>query len=338
MKIKLPFLILLIATLIVSCIDDVKKNVDTKEDGKILEIKSYLTEQAKKDSLHGVVLIGKNDKIILNQAYGYVDLDSIEKHTLESQIGLASMGKMFTALTIMKLESQGKLALEDLASKYLDDIENNVIRDSVKIKHFLSHTSGLGSYWDELGDDERGNDLEYVYSLIKNDTLVGSVGKHSYSNSGYIFLGKIIEKVTGMPYSEYVQKNILNPCQMSSTEINSPDGGGKTTAEDMWKFGQALRKREFVDNDKFKIMIQKQSDGDYGFGFMVKTINGSKIYGHTGGYWLKGEKLGVASALDIINEEYTVVVLTNRNPSLGGKKVRDYLHETLTSEIENTKQ
>ncbi|MBS9463518.1 beta-lactamase family protein [Flagellimonas sp. 389] len=330
-------IIILITALFASCKDGVKKNVDKNEDGKILEIKSYLTEQAKKDSLHGVVLIGKNDEIILNEAYGYVDLDSIEKHTLEGQLGLASMGKMFTALAIMKLESQGKLALEDLASKYLNNIENNVIRDSVKIKHFLSHTSGLGSYWDELGDDERGNDLEYIYSLIKNDTLVGSFGKHNYSNSGYIFLGKIIEKVTGMPYSEYVQKKILNPCQMSSTEINSPDGGGKTTAEDMWKFGQALRKKEFVD-DKFKIMIQKQSDGDYGYGFMVKTLNSSKIYGHTGGYWEEGEKLGVASALDIIHEEYTVVVLTNRNPSLGGKKVRDYLHETLTSEIENTKQ
>jgi CubicO group peptidase (beta-lactamase class C family) len=335
---KYSFLIILIATLIIGCKDDPKKNIETKEDAKILEIKSYLTEQAKKDSLHGVVLIGKNDEIILNEAYGYVDLDSIEKHTLEGQLGLASMGKMFSALCIMKLESQGKLALEDLASKYLNDIENNVIRDSVKIKHFLSHTSGLDSYWDELGDDERGDDLEYVYSLIKNDTLVGPVGKHNYSNSGYIFLGKIIEKVTRMPYGEYVQENILKPCQMSSTEIISPDGGGKTTSEDMWKFGQALRKRKFVDDDKFNIVIQKQSDGDYGYGFMVKNINGSKIYGHTGGYWLEGEKLGVASALDIINEEYTVVVLTNRNPSLGGKKVRDYLHETLTSKIESTKQ
>src|SRR5690606_16033264 len=138
MKMKYPFLILLIATLIVSCKDDVKKNVDKKEDGKILEIKSYLAEQAKKDSLHGVVLIGKNDEILLNEAYGYVDLDSIERHTLESQIGLASMGKMFTALSIMKLESQDKLDLEDLVSKYLNDIENIVIKDSVKIKHLLS--------------------------------------------------------------------------------------------------------------------------------------------------------------------------------------------------------
>ena len=101
MNMKYPLLIILITTLFTSCKDGVKINVDKIEDGKIQEIKSYLSDRASKDSLHGVVLIGKNDKIFLEEAYGYVDLDSLEKHTLETQIGLASLGKMFTAISIM---------------------------------------------------------------------------------------------------------------------------------------------------------------------------------------------------------------------------------------------
>jgi len=340
MKIKYSFLIILIATVLTSCKDDVKKNVDRKEDSKIQEIKSYLTERASKDSLHGVVLLGKNDEIILNEAYGYVDLDFSQKHTLESQIGLASLGKMFTAISIMQLESKGKVDLDDLASKYLDDIENKAINDSVKIKYLLSHTSGLGNYWDELraGNEDKATDLEYIYSLVKNDTLVKPVGKtFGYSNSGYILLGKIIEKITGMTYRDYVIKNIFNKCEMTNTEIGASAGGGKTTAADMWKFGQALRKRIFLDNDKLEIMLQNRSDGDYGYGFMINNRNGIKSYGHNGGSGRRGDKLGVASYMFIIDDKYTVVVLTNRNPSIGGAGM--YLHEILTKkEAENKKE
>lgn len=179
MKMKYLSIIILITAVFTSCKDGVKKNIDKNEVSRIQEIKSYLTERASKDSLHGVVLIGKNDEILLNEAYGHVDLDLLEKHTLESQIGLASLGKMFTAISIMQLESKGELDLEDLASKYLNDIENKAINDSVKIKHLLSHTSGLGNYWDELraGNEDKATDLEYIYSLVKNDTLVKPIGK-----------------------------------------------------------------------------------------------------------------------------------------------------------------
>ncbi|MDB4293348.1 beta-lactamase family protein [Maribacter sp.] len=323
-------IIILITAVFTSCKDGVKKNVEKKEDGKIQEIKTYLNERASKDSLHGVVLIGKNDEILLQEAYGYVDLDSLEKHTLETQIGLASLGKMFTAISIMQLESEGRLELEDLASKYLDDIENKTISDSVKIKHLLAHTSGLGSYWAELraSNQDKEADLEYIYSLVKNDSLLKPVGKSfGYSNSGYILLGRIIEEVSGLSYRDYVKKNIFDKCKMFNTELEVSAGGGKSTAADMWKFGQALRKKELLDNDKFESMIQNRSDGDYGYGFMLDNSNDVRSYGHNGGFW-KGEKLGIAAYFFTIDNGYTIVVLTNRNPNVGG--VGMDLHEILT--------
>ena len=333
---KYIHIIILIATIVISCKDEAKKNVDKIEDGKMQEIESYLNGRASKDSLHGVVLIGKNDKILLQEAYGYVDLDSLEKHTLETRIGLASLGKMFTAISIMQLESEGMLELEDLASKYLDDIENKTISDSVRIKHLLSHTSGMGSYWAELraGTEDRA-DLAYIYSLVKNDTLLKPVGKSfGYSNSGYILLGRIIEEISGLLYRDYVKRNIFDKCKMSNTELEVSAGGGKSTATDMWKFGQALRKRELLDNDKFESMIQNRSDGDYGYGFMLNARNGIKSYGHNGGFW-KGEKLGIAAYFFTIDNGYTIVVLTNRNPNVGGAGLE--IHEILTKkETDNT--
>lgn len=115
---------------------------------------------------------------------------------------------------------------------------------------------------------------------------------------------------------------------MTITEIGASAGGGTTTAADMWNFGQALRKREILDKDKFEIMIQNQSDGDYGYGFMIDNGNSHEYYGHNGGIGRRGEKLGVASYFFISDDEYTIIALTNRNPSISG--VGMDLHEILT--------
>ncbi|BFP40313.1 serine hydrolase domain-containing protein [Flavobacteriaceae bacterium GF1] len=327
---KYHTLLLLFLVVLPCCKNEDKKSVAIKEDHKIEEIKTYLAERAAKDSLHGVVLLGKNDNVLLHKAFGYVDLDSTQKHTLESKIGLASLGKMFTAISIMQLQSDRIIGLNDLASKYLDAIENKSIRDSVRIRHLLSHTSGMGNYWAELraGDRNKTADLEYIYSLVKDDTLVKPVGKtFGYSNSGYILLGKIIEEVTGLTYNDYVLKNIVEKCEMTDTEIGAPAGGGQSTAADLWKFAQALKEGKLLANSTFETMVQKQSDVAYGYGFMINTRNGTKSFGHNGGWW-NGEKLGIAAYFFIIDNGYTVVVLTNRNPDVGG--VGDQLHEILT--------
>lgn len=306
----------------------------SKEIGRdiINEIKNHLNEQNKNDSLHGVVLIGKDSEIFLEEAYGYVSLDSLQKHTLENELGMASMGKMFTAISIMKLVSEKRIDLNDLIGKYLFDIENKTVRDSIRIKHLLSHTSGLDNYWEELGEDEKSDDLSYVYSLVKNDSVIRPVGeKFNYSNSGYIILGKIIEKVTGMSYADYIGTNILNPCLMTNTVVSMPDGGGKTTANDLWKFAMALKKNRIIDARLLGMMTESKSKNNYGYGFMTNYRNGHKVYGHTGGYFQRGTKIGIASALDIIDNGYTVIILTNRNPREGGAAARNYMLDIISS-------
>ncbi len=314
------YLVLLVILLLASCKKEIKKNSLSLEENKIEKIRAFLNKRASKDSLHGVVLIGKNDKILLHEAHGYIDLDSMDKHTLNTPMGQASLGKMFTAISIMQLESEGKIDLEDLASHYLDDIENPTIRDSVKIKHLLSHTSGMGSYWKELraSDEIKGDKLDFIYSLVKNDSLLSPVGKgFGYSNSGFILLGKIIEAVSGTKYTDYVNRNIFNKSEMKDSEIKVSAGGGKGTAEDLWRFGQALKKGKLLAESKLEIMTQKQSDVGYGYGFMLNESNGITSFGHNGGFW-NGEKLGIAAYFFILDNGYTIISLSNRNPDLGG--------------------
>ncbi len=329
---KSPYVVMLCLVVLTSCTTKQKKKAENQEDYKILEMKNFLARMATNDSLHGVVLIGKNDKILFHEAYGYIDLESTQKHTIESPIGMASMGKMFTAVAIFQLRSKGKLQLDDLISKHLEDIESNILKDSVKIKHLLSHTSGLGSYWDELNEtDSESIDLSYIYSLVKNDSLSEFVGKKMmYSNSGYILLGKIIEEITGLDYKEYIHQNILHPLQMENTDVFLSDGGGHTTTENLWKFANAIKNGKILNRKDTKVMTEKNPLGNYGYGFMVKHINGVKVYGHTGGYWEENTKLGVAAGLDMFDNGYILIILTNRNPSEGGKKIRDYLIESLS--------
>ena len=321
-------MVMLSLILLASCNGQQKKD---KKNQIIPQLKNFLVNIAASDSLHGAVLIGKNDTILFHEAYGHIDLESTQKHTTESQIGMASMGKMFTAIAIFQLRSKGELQLDDLISKHLDDLENTVLKDSVQIKHLLSHTSGLTSYWDELDDaDSQNIDQSHIYDLVKNDSISGSVGnKMMYSNSGYIILGKIIEEITGLTYKEYIAQNILNPLQMESTDVFISDGGGQTTTDNLWKFANGIKNGQILEKEYLNVMTKKNPLGSYGYGFMVKHINGIKVYGHTGGYWEENTKLGVASGLDILDNGYIVIILTNRNPSEGGKKIRDYLLESL---------
>ncbi len=324
-------LVILTISALASCKKEAEKKPLPINEAKIEKIRGFLKERASKDSLHGVVLIGKNDKILLHEAYGYVDLDSIEEHTLNTQIGQASLGKMFTAISIMQLVAEGKIDMDDLASKYLDDIETAAIRDSVKIKHLLSHTSGMGSYWKELRATEEivGDELDFIYSLVKNDTLHSPVGKaFVYSNSGFILLGRIVEKVTGMKYADYVSRNVFERSGMTNSEIMASAGGGKGTAEDLWRFGQALKTGKLLAENRLAIMTKKQSDVGYGYGFMLNEKGNIKSFGHNGGFW-DGDKLGNAAYFFILDNGYTIVSLSNRNPDIGG--IGEKLNEFLVS-------
>ncbi|WP_286761815.1 serine hydrolase domain-containing protein [Salegentibacter sp. UBA1130] len=307
-----------------------KKGKSSSHALNIIQIEEYLNNQAKKDSLHGVVLIADKDQILLKKAFGYKDLESSKKHSVDSSIGLASMSKMFTAISIMELKSQNKIDLDASLGNYLPKIENGFLKDSITVRELLSHTGGVGNYWGFTSDSEQ-NDFDTLYKLILKKVSIKDHGNFQYSNSDYIILGKIIESISKMSYTAYVENNILRPLEMNNTSVGLPDGGSNSTVDDLFKFSRALRNNQLLPKELIEEMRSKQSNANYGLGFQLNFKGESKIYGHPGGYYLDNTTLGVASALDIIDDRYTVIVLTNRNPGMGGSSVRNFLLDYIAS-------
>lgn len=322
--------VFLISLLLFSCKTDSNKSSTEQQDDKVVntsEIEEYLDQLERTDSLHGVVLLADKDQILLKKAYGHKDLNKSEAHTIDGNIALASVPKMFTAIAIMQLADQGKIDINNPISQYLQELKNPIWKDSITVKNLLSHTSGLGFYWD-YPPEELSDNLDSLYDVIKRrDTNPRERNVFNYSNNGYIVLGTIIQEVSGLPYQEYIAKHITNPLNMQSTQLGLPDGSSyyTSTADDLLKFSKALRSNTLIDRTILDKMISKQSENNYGLGFKLSFKGKSKIYGHTGGFASDDSGMGIASAMYILDERYTIIVLTNRNPGMGGPKALSFI-------------
>jgi hypothetical protein len=202
---------------------------------------------------------------------------------------LASLGKIFTTVATLKLIESGRLQLEDSIVKF-----NLAFKDEsasqITIRQLLAHTSGFGHYWeneDYLANKEKLDNLDKYIEFIRNIPLDFEPGtKYQYSNVGYIILGKIIESVTGNDYYHHIEKTILNPLGMNSTNYNfnrditsnyakrytktesgnlkevstnlslrgASDGGGYSTVGDLSKLSNAIFYDGFLSNKSISLM------------------------------------------------------------------------------------
>src|SRR5882724_5685376 len=164
----------------------------------------------------GTVLVARQGKILLQKGYGFKNAATQAPNTVNTIYGIASLTKQFTAAIILKLQEQGKLSVEDKLSKYYPGYPNG---DKITIRHLLSHTSGIYDYTRNRefmsGDQSQPVALDSMIGLFINKPLDFEPGaKFSYSNSGYTLLGYIIEKITGRPYREALEKMILQPLHL----------------------------------------------------------------------------------------------------------------------------
>jgi len=184
------------------------------------------------------VLVIRDGEVVLKKGYGMADVAGNLRNTPKTRFLLASVTKTFTATAIMQLHDRGLLNLDDTISKYLPDFRPG---DKVKVRNLLSHTGGLPDF------------MSYEQAMEK--PLEFEPGTRvSYSNIGYQMLGKIIEKVSGKSYEEYLQENIFRPAGMSNSGVdqeaslkeracgylNSPDGFksvGRSSASDAYSAG-----------------------------------------------------------------------------------------------------
>ena len=310
-------------------------------------VERYVANLAKADLFSGTVLVAKDGKTLYTGVFGEATKDFGVPNKLDTKFNLGSMNKMFTSVMIAKLVEQGKLSYDDPLSKFIPDFPSAAAAQKIRIKHLLTHTSGLGSYFNaefDRASRARFRTVDDMMQLAKGDSLAFEPGaRWSYSNTGMLVLGKVIEVVTKQDYFDYVRENLAKPLGMANTDAyeldrvnpnlavgyqrefgvdgtkryrnnifmhvlrGGPAGGGYSTAEDLLRFAEGLKAAKVVSNATFELMTTPKPEVNspgYGYGFGVDTA--TKIVGHSGGF------PGISSNLDIFKGTgYVAVVLSN---------------------------
>ncbi|MBL7959641.1 serine hydrolase [bacterium] len=188
------------------------------------QVDLLMAQAIEKDVFSGNVLIAHEGKIIYQKSFGYADWEMRTPLNDSTMFNIGSNGKDFTQVLICQLVQENKLAFNDPLSKYLNMFPKS-IADKITVKQLLTMQSGMGDYMQS--PRFRFGQLRTISSLldfIKDEPLLFEPGSdRAYSNSGYVVLGGIIEKITGKSYEQNVLDRILGPLNMSHSRFIYPD-------------------------------------------------------------------------------------------------------------------
>jgi D-alanyl-D-alanine carboxypeptidase len=188
--------------------------------------------------LSGVILIGSGDRVAFQKAFGFASIAHHDPMTLTTHLNVASIGKSITGAAIAQLVDQGRLSYDSKVGEVLPDYPDKRVRDAVTIRQLLSHTSGLGpdDYYEKPEWDSAKPLLrsvpDYVKLIEREGISLGlPQGQYLYSNTGYVRLGVIIEKITGESFYDYVRRTLFGPAHMSSSFYGETDSEQQGAAE-----------------------------------------------------------------------------------------------------------
>lgn len=209
------------------------------------ELDRHMNDLVGENEPGGAVLVMKDSMVVFRQGYGIADLKTRDRITPSTLFNLGSISKTFVANGILILESQGKLSVEDSLIKYFPGFKNKDIARKVKIKHLLTHTSGLPDNRPVSRDSVfflTADDAQNWYPVTQTDTLEFEPGtRYHYSNPAFNGLALIIEQVSGMKWQSFIDKNIFKPSGMINSTITDgahPESGvshGYTRIAGEWK-------------------------------------------------------------------------------------------------------
>ncbi len=309
------------------------------------KIKDLMEGLIAKNLFSGTFLIAKKDEVLMTFVGGEASKRFHVPNNIHTKFNLGSMNKMFTATAIMQLVEKGRLSLDDPISKYVDESWlPEEITSKITIHHLLTHTSGLGSYFNETymkGSRELFRKVDDFKPLVNGEKPAFEPGKrYRYSNTGMLLLGVVIESITGGSYFDYIRKNIYEPAGMTdsdsyemdypvenlaigySRDRNSPygwqnnlykhvikggpAGGGFSTVNDLHRFARAIQTGKLVSQESLDKMWKDHAGANYGYGFVLEEGPNGKVVGHGGGFD------GINSNLDIyLDRGYIVAVMSN---------------------------
>jgi CubicO group peptidase (beta-lactamase class C family) len=294
---------------------------------KTTQLDELLNKYTEYGQFNGSVLVADHGKVIYKKGFGLANREWDIPNAPDTKHRLGSITKQFTAMLIMQLVAEGKLDLQATISKYLPDY-SKVNGEKITIHQLLNHTSGTPNYtsfpnfFKELSRNPyTPTEMVRMYADSILDFTPGE--RFSYSNSGYITLGAIIEKVTGKTYEEVLQEKIFTPLKMNNSgydhhntilkkraagyemkgskpenapyiDMSTPYAAGSmySTVEDLFIWDQALYTEKLLPKKYRDMMYEKYVPAFgqyYGYGWSVgyfpvgNTKDSTEIIGHGGG-------------------------------------------------------
>lgn len=190
------------------------------------QIEAFVNKLAAADAFSGTVLLAKDGRTVFKTAHGLASKAYNVPNRVETKFSVASIGKTFTAVAVAQLVEQGKLSLTDTVGKLLPDYPNKQVAEKVTVHQLLSHSSGMGDIHGAKYVCRKGvlREVRDYFPLFVDEPLSFEPGERmQYSNTGYILLGAIIEKVSGENYFDYIRRHVFHPSGMTSTDFYEAD-------------------------------------------------------------------------------------------------------------------
>lgn len=318
------------------------------------KLDSYLQQETDVKILNGSVLVAKDGKILIKKGYGIANFEEGIQNTSRTVHRIASLTKAFTSLSIMMLEERGLLRVEDTVDKYIPEYPH---AHEMTIHNLLTHTSGVYPYlrdwdsgaWDNIGNFHTPQD---IMDYVLDQPLTFPVGTgFEYSNSNYVLLGVIIERLTGMTYRDFIEENIFRPLHMKSTSYDPYDSefglrhsigydditvepfvvapylhpsmayaafGCSSTVVDLYKWDQSLYTDRLVSMESLEKIFTPYTStppftGQYAYGWFIDTLEiNSEPHKHV---WHTGGYLGYLCSISrLVDDNVTIILVLNTTP------------------------
>lgn len=205
------------------------------------------------NTFNGTVLLAQDEKILLQGAYGEASIQTHAPMHLHQRFNLASVSKPMTALGILLLIQEKKITFDDDITKWFD----NLPYKNITVRHLLQHTSGLPDYmelfsnWDETTVATNEDVLQLLTQYVP-PRLFEAGERMEYSNTGYVLLALLIERVTNKSYTEYMDEAIFKPLNMKNTTVTSATFTKQYTNEIAHGYVFDVYAGQYVDPSEFE--------------------------------------------------------------------------------------
>lgn len=315
-----------------------------------------LLKTQKEMQFSGSIYVSKKGKMIVSEAFGYAHRPEKIPNQPHTRFSIASGSKIFTSIAICRLVEEGKITFDTKITDCLD-IDFPYFDDEITIHHLLTHTSGIPDYFDEdeMDDYEELWETRPMYGIrsvrdflpmFQYEKMQAEIGSDfKYNNTGYIILGLIIEQISGMTYTDYIEENIFQKAGMTNSGYFSmderpenvaigyvekpdgtwksniyslpvkggPDGGAYVTATDMGILWEAIMHGELLSEEMSRLLLKPQEnvidDIFYGYGGYMESNEQGVVK-----YIQMGYDPGVNyRSVHYPNQELSIIVCSNND-------------------------